>query len=164
MNRIILFCCCFMYHLVQFGQSPATSPLPDQFNGMPEKLSVNHFPSPVYASEDPDRSDYKYFWKHNTAVMAVDSDVEVTECGAYIYYNDQWNKRVTYDRKAFAKMFSCRKGVLKRSEPYTFPENWRTDNRLSGGWALWYIIGVDQSGRRVFGVKRLETVGELLKR
>ena len=163
MNRIVFLCLCYSYHLVQFAQNPATAPLPDKFKDLPEVLSVNHFPSPVYASEDADRSDFQYFWKHNTAVMATGSDVEVLECGAYIFYNDQWNLRVSHDGQTFADLFNCPQGILKKGEPYTFPNNWRTDNRLFGGWAMWYVIGTDGDGRRVFGVGKLETVGELLK-
>ena len=160
MNRILILGLCLSYHITHFGQNPEDAPLPEKFSGLKESLTVSHFPSPVYASQDSDRSDFKYFWKHNTAVMARDSDVVVTECGAYIYYSDQWNLRVSYDAKTFTNLFNCPKGILKKGEPYTFPDNWRTDNRLFGGWAMWYVIGTDESGQKVFGVGKLETVGE----
>ncbi len=160
MKRIIIIFQLFL-SILSFAQSPADAPLPEKFSGMEPRVLINHFPATVYASEDPDSKDFKYFWKHNTAVLASQSNVEVIECGAYIFYNNQWNLRVSYDTKTFTKLFNCPEGKMKHGQPYTFSDNWRTDNRLFGGWAMWYIIGTDEFGQQVYGVGKLETVGTL---
>jgi len=50
---------------------------------------------------------------------------------------------------------------MKKGEPYAFIKNWRVGPKLFGGWAMWYVIGTTDSGERVFGVGRLDTVGEV---
>jgi len=143
------------------SQTPLTAPLPERFDQLKAALLIDHFPSPVFASADPKRNDYRYFWKHNTAVLSPHENVKVLECGAYLYYNDQWNQRVSYSPKEFARLFNCRGARLLAGQPYTFTDNWRTDNRLSGGWAMWYVIGRTDAGTEVYGIGRLETVGAL---
>lgn len=147
--------------VVLSAQSPQEAPLPGPLRALEATLVASHFPSPVYATTDDGRTDYRYFWKHNTSVMSPVEEVQVEECGAYIFYNEQWNLRVRYGVEDFASLFNCPKGKMKRSQPYTFTDNWRTDNRLLGGWALWYFIGTTASGKRVCGYARLETVGRL---
>ncbi|MCB0562683.1 MAG: hypothetical protein KDD09_27215, partial [Phaeodactylibacter sp.] len=64
-----------------------------------------------------------------------------------------------YSAKDFASLFHCPKGRMKKGQPYTFSDNWRTDNRLAGGWALWYFIGEAASGKKICGYAKLETAG-----
>lgn len=144
------------------AQTALDAPLPKPLDQLPIGIQANHFPSPVYASEDKTQKEFQYFWKHNTAVLAKDSDIQITECGAYIFYNAQWNLRVKYSRKDFEKLFNCPKGKMKQGQVYTFPDNWRTDNRLFGGWAMWYFIGTDANGEKVCGYAKLETKGALI--
>lgn len=146
--------------LQAWGQAPAEAPLPGLLADLPRELVVHHFPSPTYASEDPDQTTYRYFWKHITTVLSPGEAIAVTGCGAYIFYDGRWNLRVRHTPKEFARLFHCRKARLKAGQPYTFPDNWRTDNRLTGGWALWYVIGQTEDGRTVCGYAALETVGE----
>lgn len=143
------------------AQNPETAPLPDRFANLGEALVVNHFPSPVYASRDADEKKYTYFWKHTTSVMSPNSDIQVTNCGAYIYYGNQWNERVTFSAKEFAKMFGCSDAKMKQGQPYTFANNWRHENELSGGWAMWWFMGKNDKGETVYGLGKLETVGSL---
>lgn len=152
-SYIILLLTC-----VLSAQSAEEAPLPEKFHGLKESLTINHFPSPVHASVDADRKG-KYFWKHNSTVFSPTEDIEIIEGGAYIFYNDQWNLRVTYNAKDFAKLFDVPKAQMKAGEPYTFVENWRGDTRLVGGWAMWYVIGTTKSGQKVYGVGKLDTVG-----
>ncbi len=152
----LLFC------LFLKGQTPPEASLPTPLAKLPRELVIHHFPSPTYASEEPDQKKYRYFWKHLTTVLSPSEAVEVTECGAYIFYDGQWNLRVQHTPMEFARLFHCPKAKLTPGQPYTFPENWRTDNRLQGGWALWYVIGIAESGRKVCGFGILETAGELL--
>ena len=143
------------------AQTPQNAPIPEPLQVVEASLLVNHFPRIVYATTDDSRSDYPYYWKHNTAVLSPSEDVQIEECGAYIFYNAQWNLRVRYGVEDFASLFNCPKGRMKKGQPYTFVDNWRTDNRLLGGWAMWYFIGTTASGQRVCGYERLETVGEM---
>ncbi len=157
--RLYPFIAFFVLLTPLHSQSPSTAPLPERFDQLEPGLVIDHFPSPVFASTDPDRKDDRYYWKHNTAVLSPREEVEVLECGAYLYYNNQWNIRVRYSPKEFARLFKCRSARLKAGQPYTFVDNWRIDTRLSGGWAMWYVIGRTDAGKEVYGVGKLETVG-----
>lgn len=141
------------------AQTALDAPLPERFNNLKEVLLVNHFPNPVYATTDQD-SDFQYQWKHTTSVLSVQEAIQIESCGAYIFYNNQWNLRVDYEPKECAKLFDCPKAHMKKGQPYTFKDNWRTDNALRGGWAMWYFIGKTDSGEQVYGVGKIETVGE----
>ena len=143
------------------AQTPQDAPLPPSLQELEASLMANHFPSPVYASTDNSRTDFEYFWKHNTSVVSPVENVQVEECGAYIFYNARWNLRVRYGVEDFASLFNCPQGKMKGGQPYTYTDNWRTDNRLMGGWAMWYVIGTTASGKRVCGYGKLETVGKL---
>ena len=160
MRNLVIFL--FLSTTFLSAQTALDAPLPEPLNKLSTGIQANHFPSPVYASEDKSQNDFKYFWKHNTAVLATSSDIQITECGAYIFYNEQWNLRVKYTAKDFAKLFNCPKGKLKQGQVYTFPDNWRTDNRLFGGWAMWYFIGTNADGEEVCGYAKLETKGALI--
>lgn len=141
------------------AQSPQDAPLPEPLQELEAALVASHFPNPVYATTDDRQKDFLYFWKHNTTVLSPAEDVQIEECGAYLFYNNQWNLRIRYGSKDFASLFNCPRGKMKKGQPYTFPDNWRTDNRLSGGWAMWYFIGTTASGKRVCGYEKLDTVG-----
>lgn len=143
------------------AQVPPQADLPTKFDASTAALLVNHFPATVFATTDEDIKDYQYCWKHTTSVLSPTQDIQIEECGAYIYYNDQWNLRVSYTPKQFAKLFDCRKGKMKKGQPYTFKDNWRTDNALRAGWAMWYFIGTNATGERVHGIGKIFTAGEV---
>ncbi|MEM7163168.1 MAG: hypothetical protein AAF487_12095 [Bacteroidota bacterium] len=160
MNKII-FLLSLLLSFSCLAQSPEEkAPLPDIFAHLENELKISHFPSPVFASIDPDEPD-TYIWKHNTCLISFTKDIKVLEGGAYIFYNDQWNLRVRMEANEFCKLFDIKKCELKAGQPYTFADNWRRDQKLYGGWAMWYAIGVDKDGKKVFGVGKLDTVGEL---
>lgn len=143
------------------AQAPAeTTPLPEKLADLRQGLQVSHFPSPVLASTDSDEPG-TYFWKHNSSLFSPTADATIIEGGAYIYYNDQWNLRVSMSAKDFSKLFGVPKGVMKAGQPYTFVDNWRRDTRLYGGWALWYVIAELPSGEKICGIGKLDTVGKL---
>ena len=142
------------------SQSVEKAPLPIKFAGLELEITIDHFPSPVYASTDPDEPG-TYFWKHNTAVLSPNQEITIEEGGAYLFYNNQWNLRITYNGKDFAKLFGIPEGRMKAGQPYTFMDNWRRDTRLMGGWAMWYVIGITADGDRVYGIGKLDTVGSL---
>ncbi len=144
--------------------TPGDVPLPAaKFAGMRRALVFDHFPNPVSASTDPDQPGL-HFWKHNTALMSESEDVTLEEAGSYIYYNDQWNLRVTFTPEEFAARFACPNALMKAGQPYTWNDNWRTDERLYGGWACYYAIGVTASGERVYGAGPIETTGHIYYR
>ncbi len=160
--RPLLFLFCHFSCLLCVAQTPLDAPLPNRFDGLQPYLQINHFPTPVYATTDKDVK-AQYQWKHTTSVLSPAQNIQIDACGAYIFYNKQWNLRVNYDTKQCAKLFDCKKGKMKKGQPYTFKDNWRTDNRLYGGWAMWYFIGTSETGEKVYGVGKLDTVGELFK-
>ena len=136
------------------------APLPAKFDNLKEALMVNHFPQTVYASTDESvKSNYQ--WKHTTSIMSLRASVTVIEFGAYIFYNNQWNLRTTMKPKQFDKLFDTKKGKLKAGQPYTFKDNWRNNDQLFGGWAMWYFIAINEAGEKVYGVGKLKTVGSL---
>ena len=143
------------------GQDPTAAPLPAKFDGLPQTLLVHHFPEKVYASTDADEPE-TFFWKHNTSLLSK-IPVRIVEFGAYLFYNDQWNLRASYQPKDFQRWFDCPGAQLKAGQPYTFPDNWRRDVRVTGGWAMWYFVAEDETGAQSFGMGALETMGELLK-
>lgn len=156
----LLFTLILFSTTIGFGQDPLTTKLPEKFDGLEQIIMVNHFPSPVYASTDEDRPN-EYFWKHNTAIFSPFEAIEILEGGAYIYYNDQWNLRITYNAKQFSKLYRVPKGKMKAGEPYTFVKNWRAQDRIFGGWAMWYVIGKTKDGKTVFGIGKLDTKDQL---
>ena len=160
MKKYIIICFGLVSSILLFAQSPELAPLPPKFSSMSNVVQVNHFPSPVFASLDNDEPN-TFFWKHTTSIMTPINDLTIEEGGAYIFYNDQWNLRVSLSAKEFSKLFGIQKGVMKAGQPYTFVDNWRRDKELRGGWAMWYVIGHTTSGNRVYGVGKLDTVGEL---
>jgi len=144
-----------------FGQPTALdAPLPEKFKGLKEIVLVDNFPNPLKATTYESEPN-KYFWKHTTTLLSNHENITIEEGGAYLFYNDQWNLRVAYPAKKFAKLFEVPKKKMKKGEPYAFVKNWRVGPKLFGGWAMWYVIGRTDSGERVFGVGRLDTVGEV---
>jgi hypothetical protein len=141
---------------------PLTAPLPAILQQLERRIAVSHFPSPVHAVTIEEVNQQRYVWKHNTSVMSPYSDVQIESCGAYIFYNGQWNLRVEYDAKDFSKLFDCPQGTLLMGQPYTFIQNWRFDMQLRAGWALWYFIGRDAHRNKVMGFARLETTDLLV--
>ncbi|MEM6700156.1 MAG: hypothetical protein AAF599_17260 [Bacteroidota bacterium] len=160
MKQIFLFSLTLFTTQFTFSQTALDAPLPERFDGLKEVLLINHFPNPVYATTDED-SEFQYLWKHTTSVLSVETAVQIESCGAYIFYNNQWNLRVDYQPKDCAKLFDCPKAKMKKGQPYTFKDNWRTDNALRGGWAMWYFIGRTDTGEQVYGVGKIDTVGEV---
>lgn len=142
------------------GQDPLTAPLPSKFDGLEKAIIVDHFPSPVYASVDENEPE-TFFWKHNTSFMSTSDDITILEGGAYIYYNNQWNLRITYSAKELSALFDIGNKTIKAGQPYTFVDNWRRDSQLRGGWAMWYVIGLSADKRIIYGIGLIDTVGQL---
>lgn len=162
MKQQLFFLAYLLTSITCLAQTPLDAPLPAEISGLTEGILVNHFPAPLYATQDEDEPGM-FFWKHNTTILSTGQNLQITEFGAYIFYNNQWNFRASYDAKQLDRWFGTKKGKLKRGQPYTFPDNWRRDAQLRGGWALWYFKGVNEAGQQFYGIGKLETIGELYK-
>lgn len=135
--------------------------MPQRLKGLPKVLEVVHFPNPVKAVQNPSNMRAEFVWKHNTTVMAGE-EVEVEECGAFLWTGTEWKLRIVYSRKEFARLFDCSRGRLLPGQPYSFVNNWRTSNGLQAGTALWYFIGRRINGERVMGAAEVMTLSEIL--
>ena len=155
---LILFLQLLLFQTI--AQTPLDAPLPEKFKDLKEGLFVNNFPMKIYATTDENHKSM-YQWKHTTSVLSLQEEMTIVEFGAYLFYNKKWNLRTTMYSKDFNKLFDTKKGILKKGQPYTWKDNWRTDNRLFGGRAMWYFITENADGERFYGIGRLETVGTL---
>ena len=141
-------------------ENPNEEPLPKKLQDLPKMIQVNNFPKKI----DAIKIGENYYWKHNTAILSKESKIEIIEFGAYLFYNDQWNLRKSYQLKELNKNFGTKKQILKRAQPYTWNNNWRIGPKLFGGWALWYFIGKTTDGTLVCGYEKIETTANLLKK
>ncbi|WP_394748901.1 hypothetical protein [Spongiimicrobium salis] len=144
---------------VNYGTPPADT-YPKKLVQLPRIIEVNHFPK----INDPIKIKNRYYWKHATAILCKSDEIKIIEYGAYLYYNDQWNLRKSYPLKELDKSFGTRKQRLNQAEPYTWVNNWRIDEKLFGGWALWYFIGTTAEGILVCGYESIYTTANLLNK
>lgn len=138
--------------------TPKANEIPEKLKIYKSGIIVNHFPKEVHPIKNKDT----YYWKHNTSILAPESQISIIEYGAYIYYNNQWNLRKVYPLKGFDKLFGTKKLKLNQGEPYTWTDNWRTGQDLFAGWALWYFIGKTTSGKLICGYQTIYTSNKLL--
>jgi hypothetical protein len=138
--------------------NPTNKPLPEKLQKLRKAIDVIQFPE----ENDPIKIGDTYYWKHATGILCKESAITITEYGAYIYYNDTWNLRKIYPLKELDKLFNTKKQKLLQGQPYIWANNWRTDGRMFGGWALWYFIGETKNGETVCGYKKLNTTNNLL--
>ena len=146
-----------------FAQDNPDAPLPDKFTSLNKALELNHFPKVVHPVPGEGKEDFAWYWKHNTAVLASEH-CQVTEAGAYLYIGGEWTLRVGFTPKEFSKLFGCPKGRLSPGQPYTFDENWRTDQQLRAGWAAWYVIATNDQGDTLFGWQPIFTSDQPLNK
>jgi hypothetical protein len=135
-------------------------------NKLPVGLKVVHDPQPSLATETPgSKRRWRYTWFFKTTVRATDSDVKLTEFGAYSWVGGEWVfNTITgkpFTPKDFTDWYSCPGAALKKGKDYTDPNNWVTGNVLLASKSRWYYIGVDASGRRVKGAAVSEQKGEI---
>ena len=140
-----------------FGD-PTNRPIPEKLQRLKVGIDVINFPE----ENDPIKINDSYYWKHATGILSRKSDIVITEYGAYIFYNDQWNLRKVYPLKELDKTFGTKKQTLLQGQPYIWNNNWRVDSKLFGGWALWYFIGKNSAGQTVCGYKEINTTNNLL--
>ncbi|GAB3837593.1 hypothetical protein [Hymenobacter jeollabukensis] len=141
-----------------------TRALPDKLRRVPVGLSLWHTPNPNYPEPDPAHPG-GYVWKHQTTVRADVADLEIVECGSFIWYSAAgWQPNMRETPAEFAELFGCPGGRLRQGQSYTFARNYRyadSARRLYGGDALWYILAKDKQGRLYKGMGLIETEAEV---
>lgn len=142
---------------VDYG-TPTNRPLPEKLQNLNIEIEVIHFPK----ENDPVKIKDKYYWKHATAILSKKGNIKIIEFGAYLFYNNKWNLRKSYDLKDLDKNFGTKKQIMLHGEPYVWAKNWRIDNRLFGGWAMWYFIGINDNGDKICGYETINTTSKLL--
>jgi hypothetical protein len=134
--------------------------LPDKLRELPVGLSLWHTPNPNYPEPNPERPG-GFVWKHQTTVRADVADLEIVECGSFIWYDERgWQQNLRETPAEFAELFGCPRGRLRRDQAYTFARNYRyadSARQLYGGDALWYILARDPQGRIYKGYGLIET-------
>ena len=156
---LLIFLFQFAFAQVDYG-TPSIESLPEKLKSLKVEIEVMHFPK----ENDPFKIKDKYYWKHATAILSKQSDVKIIEFGAYLFYNDKWNLRKSYNLDDLDKNFGTKKQVMSQGEPYVWSKNWRIDNRLFGGWAMWYFIGVNDKGETICGYETINTTSNLLNK
>ena len=145
------------YAQLDYG-TPKNEPLPEKIKNLRQAIDVLHFPKEI----DPVKIKDIYYWKHLTSIMCKESQIEILEYGAYIFYNETWNLRQKYNLKKLNRTFGTKKQLMNRAEPYTWVNNYRTGTELFGGWALWYFIGRTAKGETVCGYATVNTTNNIL--
>lgn len=142
---------------IKYG-TPTEQDLPEKLKNLKRDLVVKNYPKII----DPIKIKDRYYWKHNTMIFSKTDKVTIIEYGAYLFYNNKWNLRKSYPLKELNKNFNTKKEVLEKAQPYTWNNNWRTDSRLFGGWAMWYFIGTNSSGEKICGYEMIHTTINLI--
>ena len=122
---------------------PKADEVPEALKQYRKVIEVVNFPK----TNHPIKIDDSYYWKHATSILCTESDIEITEYGAYIYYNSQWNLRRSYPLKALDKTFKTKKRIMLQGQPYVWTNNWRVGDVLFGG-----VVGeVDEVRLELYG-------------
>lgn len=154
---ILLFSTSLLLAQSDYG-TPTNEPLPEKIQNLRRAIDVLHFPK----ENDPIKIDNRYHWIHATSILCKESNITITEYGAYIFYSGQWNLRQVYPLDEIDKTFGTDNQEMNQAEPYTWPKNSRIGDQLFGGWALWYFIGKTPSGEVICGYETINTTSNLL--
>jgi len=164
MKTILILFITSIYSTCLIGQinysTPPENVIPEKLQNLPRIIEVQQFPK----INDPIKIKDTYYWKHATSVLCKTDEITLIEYGAYLYYNNQWNLRRSYPLKELKKTFGITNEKMLQGHPYTWANNWRTDQRLFGGWALWYFIGRTSDGKTVCGYETIHTTDNLLNK
>ncbi len=133
--------------------------LPAKLRGIPTGLTLTHSPGLVHPQPDPAQPG-RYAWQHSTSVRADVADLQIVECGSFIWYDSTgWHANLHETPAEFAHLFACPAGQLRRGRTYTFQRNYRfaSAGQLYGGDALWYVLARDAQGHLYKGWGVVET-------
>ncbi|AII53055.1 hypothetical protein [Hymenobacter sp. APR13] len=137
-----------------------TRVLPDKLRQVPVGVTLWHTPNPNYPEPNPDKPG-AYVWKHSTMLRSEVGELEVVECGSFIWYDETgWKQNMVETPAQFAEIFQCPGGRLQPGRTYIFAKNYRyadSARQLYGGDALWYILARDKAGKLYKGLGLLET-------
>ncbi len=156
---LVTFQLSFSQTKINYGTPNESTKLPEKLTSLKRKIRVNHFPK----VNNPVKIKDRYYWKHATGIFTEETDITIIEYGAYLFYNGKWNLRKTYNIKELDKTFKTKNQKLLQGQPYVWSNNWRTDSRLFGGWAMWYFIGQTSEGKLICGYETIHTTDNLLK-
>ncbi|MFK7783034.1 hypothetical protein [Psychroserpens sp.] len=137
---------------------PTKDNIPETLKQYRVAIEVVNFPKKNHPIKIKDQ----YYWKHNTTILCTESEIRITEYGAYLFYNDKWNLRKSYPLKDLAKTFLIEKHKMLQGQPYVWVNNWRVGESLFGGWAMWYFIGETNNGETVCGYGTIDTTDKPL--
>ncbi|MBC6990390.1 hypothetical protein [Hymenobacter sp. BT491] len=144
----------------QSAWSDKTRVLPDKLRQVPVGITLWHTPNPNYPQPDSAQAGH-YVWKHQTMVRSEVADLQVVECGSFIWYDQQgWKANMRETPEEFAQLFHCPKAELRAGTTYTFAKNYRyatSAKSLYGGDALWYVLAKDKNGNLYKGMGLVET-------
>lgn len=162
MKQLLTLCLCLCTIAsasaqVDYGTPPQEA-IPAKLKNIRIAIDVLHFPKKTDAIKIKDL----YYWKHITSILCTESEVTITEFGAYIFYNDQWNLRQTYPIQDLDDVFDTKQQRMLQAQPYTWTNNYRSGDTLFAGWALWYFIGETPSGESICGYETIYTSDVLL--
>ena len=109
---------CFLMTLSSWCQSAYEIPLEDH---IPETLKqyrvaieVINFPKENHPIKIKDT----YYWKHATTILCTESEITISEYGAYLFYNGKWNLRKSYPLKELDKNFDTKNQIMLQGQPY----------------------------------------------
>lgn len=134
--------------------------LPDKLRQVPVGLTLWHTPNPTYPEPNPAKPG-GYVWKHSTQLRSEVGELQVVECGSFIWYDKRgWQQNMVKTPGEFAELFRCPGARLRDGRTYTFARNYRyadSAQGLYGGDALWYVLATDRAGTLYKGFGLLET-------
>ena len=138
--------------------------LPDKLRQVPVGITLWHTPNPVFSEPNPEQPG-GYVWKHSTMVRSEVGELEVVECGSFIWYSAEgWKANMHETPTDFTELFNCPGARLRAGQTYTFQKNYRyadSAQGLYGGDALWYILAKDKNGKLYKGTALIETEARL---
>ena len=160
---------CAFISLIAFSPSDAQEPDPfgshpglREIGKLPDGIRVIHIPNPVQAHPGG-RSGYKYTWKYQTTVEAMDKLLFTQEFGSFYLIKNEWVfanfTGKPFTAKDFAEWYSCPKARLRPGNPCADPSNWTGNNQLISGKMLWLFIGRDIAGNKYKGHSVIEITG-----
>ncbi|PHQ80688.1 MAG: hypothetical protein COB65_10975 [Thalassobium sp.] len=150
--------------------APTTIQFSAELDSLPVGILIQHSKDTVYAElnlKDPEvRGIYK--WGYATTVSAIDNEITITKFGGFDYHEGRWIESAgIYDRpfstSEFEKWYSCPGGAMIPEASFTDSNNWTKGNKLNIDTrrALWYFIGVDETGKKWKGIKEIVYVGKM---
>ena len=157
-SLILIFNVCLSWSQSNY-EVPSEDQIPEALQNLRVAIAVENFPK----KNHPVKIEDTYYWKHTTMILSEESELTITEYGAYIFYNGQWNLRRSYPLKELDKTFGTKKQIMLQGQPYVWPKNWRIGDTLFGGWAMWYFIGKTSDGETVCGYATIDTTDTPLK-